>query len=117
MGNYAVRYALRRAGYAPTEIRVLDSEQNVIEVVPAEDGRALVSGGLEFRNSGRKRRNAPVTVAALTMRHSVELRVASAEPRLDPSIKARDGHLLAYYPSLTSTDEPPSGGYASKGAS
>jgi hypothetical protein len=68
MGEYAVRYALRRAGYAPTEIRVLDSEQNVIEVVPAEDGRALESGGLEFRNSGRKRRNAPVTVAALTMR-------------------------------------------------
>ena len=49
MGEYAVRYALRRAGYAPTEIRVLDSEQNVIEVVPAEDGRALVQAGKEIR--------------------------------------------------------------------
>jgi hypothetical protein len=62
MGEYAVRYALRRAGYAPTEIRVLDSEQNVIEVVPAEDGRALVQAGKEIR--ARRRLGIPAICAS-----------------------------------------------------
>ena len=38
----ALSYARRRAGYAPTEIRVLDHDWNVVEIIAAENTRVLV---------------------------------------------------------------------------
>jgi hypothetical protein len=38
----ALSYARQRAGYAPTEIRVLDAEWNVVETIGNEDARPLV---------------------------------------------------------------------------
>ena len=38
----ALSYARQRAGYAPTEIRVLDADWNVVEAIGNEDSRPLV---------------------------------------------------------------------------
>ena len=38
----ALSYARQRAGYAPTEIRVLDDAWNVVERIGNEDSRPLV---------------------------------------------------------------------------
>ncbi len=38
----ALSYAKQRAGYAPTEIRVIDEAGNVVETIPAENVRGLV---------------------------------------------------------------------------
>jgi hypothetical protein len=38
----ALSYARQRARYAPTEIRVLDAEWNVVEMIGNEDARPLV---------------------------------------------------------------------------
>ena len=38
----AMSYARQRAGYAPTEIRVLDNEWTTIEIIPPQNNRALV---------------------------------------------------------------------------
>jgi len=38
----ALSYARQCAGYAPTEIRVLDAEWNVVETIGNEDARPLV---------------------------------------------------------------------------
>ena len=37
----ALSYARQRAGYGPTEIRVLDAEWNVVETIGNEDTRPL----------------------------------------------------------------------------
>jgi hypothetical protein len=38
----AISYARQRAGYAPTEIRLLDAEWNVLEVILPQAVRGLV---------------------------------------------------------------------------
>jgi hypothetical protein len=38
----AVSYARQRAGYAPTEIQVLDNDWNVVEMISPETVRRLV---------------------------------------------------------------------------
>jgi hypothetical protein len=38
----ALSYARQRSGYAPTEIRVLDAEWNIVEAIGNEDLRLLV---------------------------------------------------------------------------
>jgi hypothetical protein len=38
----ALSYAKQRASYAPTEIRVLDHDWNVVEIIAAENTRGLV---------------------------------------------------------------------------
>jgi hypothetical protein len=38
----AISYARQRAGYAPTEIRLLDAEWNVVEVILPQAVRGLV---------------------------------------------------------------------------
>jgi len=38
----ALSYARQRAGYAPTEIRVIDEAGNVVETIVAENVRGLV---------------------------------------------------------------------------
>ena len=38
----ALSYAKQRAAYAPTEIRVLDHDWNVVEIIAAEITRGLV---------------------------------------------------------------------------
>jgi hypothetical protein len=38
----ALSYAKQRAAYAPTEIRVLDHDWNVVEIIAAENTRGLV---------------------------------------------------------------------------
>lgn len=40
--EYALSYARQRAGYAPTEIQVLDAEWNIAEIIPPENKRGLV---------------------------------------------------------------------------
>jgi hypothetical protein len=38
----AISYARQRAGYAPTEIQVLDNDWNVVETISAEMVRGLI---------------------------------------------------------------------------
>ena len=38
----ALSYAQQRAGYAPTEIKVLDAKWNINTVIPAVSGHALI---------------------------------------------------------------------------
>ena len=38
----ALSYARRRAGYAPTEIRVLDTERNVVQAILPQPVRGVV---------------------------------------------------------------------------
>jgi hypothetical protein len=40
--EYALSYAHQRAGYAPTEIRVLDNDWNVVETIAPENTRGPV---------------------------------------------------------------------------
>ena len=41
-GESALSYLKQRAAYAPTEIRVLDHDWNVVEIIAAENTRGLV---------------------------------------------------------------------------
>jgi hypothetical protein len=41
-GNPALSYARQRAGYAPTEIQMLDNDWNIAETVSQEVVRALI---------------------------------------------------------------------------
>jgi hypothetical protein len=38
----ALSYAQQRAGYAPTEIKVLDAKWNITDVIPAVSGHGLI---------------------------------------------------------------------------
>jgi hypothetical protein len=38
----ALSYARQRAGYAPTEIRVLDESWNIVDILGNEDSRPLI---------------------------------------------------------------------------
>jgi hypothetical protein len=38
----ALSYAQQRAGYAPTEVKVLDAKWNVTNVIPAASGQSLI---------------------------------------------------------------------------